>query len=64
MREWTPPILGFTDTQVVWRDGTVVCGGGILGRLDPAVLAQERAELARKEELRAQPNVVLLEDFK
>ena len=57
------PVLGLTDTAVVWRDGTVVCGG-ILGRVDPEVLAQERAEAARKEMLRSQPNVYLLEDFR
>jgi hypothetical protein len=69
MAEWSPPpILGFTNyaadlARVVWKDGSAVCGG-ILGRLDPEVLAQEAAERARKEELRQQPNVVLLEDYK
>lgn len=65
MREW-PPILGFRNyaadiTQVVWKDGTAVCGG-ILGTSEQ--LAAALAEQARKEELRAQPNVVLLSDYK
>ena len=63
MRDWSPPVLGLTDTLVVWRDGSIICGG-ILGRIDPAELAAERAELERKEELRAQPNVILLEDWR
>lgn len=63
MSKWSPPILGLSDTQVVWRDGTIVCGG-ILGRVDPEELARERAERERKEELRQQPNVVLLDDWR
>jgi hypothetical protein len=46
------------------EDGTTVCGG-ILGRaFDPAALAREAAEQARKDELRQHDNVVLLEDWR
>lgn len=66
MAEWSPPILGFAGSaadiaRVVWRDGTAICGG-ILG--NSAELAATLAALARKDELRRQPNVVLLEDFR
>lgn len=68
MSEWRPPILGFSNSagdieRVVWRDGTAVCGG-ILGDLSFEALARMRAEEARKDELRNQPNVVLLEDWR
>ena len=73
MGEWSPPILGFTNcaadiTRVVWKDNTTVCGG-ILGdstqlAATMADLAREKAERERKDELRRQPNVVLLEDWR
>jgi hypothetical protein len=64
----SPPMLGFDAVadlvRVEWKDGTTVCGG-ILGRaFDPAALAREAAKRARKEELRQQTNVVLLEDWR
>jgi hypothetical protein len=59
------PVLGFSDrppedsVRVEWRDGTVVyCG--ILGKFDADTIAAE----ARKEELRQQPNVILIEDHR
>jgi hypothetical protein len=50
--------------RVEWKDGTTVCGGILGSAFDPAALAREAAEQARKYELRQQPNVVLLEDWR
>jgi hypothetical protein len=63
----SPPMLGFDAVanlvRVEWKDGTTVCGGILGHAFDPAALARQAAEQARKEELRQQPNVVLLEDY-
>ena len=64
MPNW-PPILGFSNcpTEVRWRDGTAIAGG-ILGDMSMEALARMKAEQERNEELRQQPNVVLLDDFR
>jgi hypothetical protein len=68
MPNWSLPTLGFDClanlARVERRDGTAVCGGILGSAFDPAALAREAAERAREEELRAQPNVVLLSDFR
>lgn len=66
MLNWNPPMLGFTacaanTVNVVWRDGTAV---GILGNLSAESLARDKAEQERKDELRQQANVILLDDFR
>jgi hypothetical protein len=67
MPSWNPPMLGFDAASIArieWRDGSVVCGGGILGRaFDPEALAREAADRAHEDFLRAQPNVVILKDY-
>jgi hypothetical protein len=50
--------------RVEWKDGTTVCGGILGGAFDPEALAREAADRAHKDYLRAQPNVVLIEDWK
>ena len=66
---YRPPILGFDDwranpsVHVRWKDGAPIASVGILGDMSPETLAREKAEEARKEELRSHDNVVLLEDF-
>ena len=63
----SPPMLGFDAAnlaRIQWRDGTTVCGGILGHAFDPAALAREATERARKEELRQQTNVVLLEDWR
>jgi hypothetical protein len=67
---YRPPILGFDDwranpsVHVQWKDGTPVASVGILGKFDSETIATEKAERERKEELRQQTNVVLLEDWR
>lgn len=54
----------FSEITAIRRDGTFVCGGILGAAFDPEVKAHLEAERAPKEELRNQPNVVLLEDWR
>jgi hypothetical protein len=51
-------------TRVEWKDGSTVCGGILGHAFDPEALAREAADRAHKDYLRAQANVILLEDYK
>lgn len=66
------PMLGFgpcvepeIDAEpliVRWKSGELV--GGILGPLAPEWMKAHQHELAAREELRAEPNVIILKEYK
>ena len=68
MSQFALPLLGFDDwspsVHVQWRDRTPVATLGILGDMSLETLAREQTERARKEALRRQSNVFLLEDWR
>ncbi len=67
---YRPPILGFDEwrtnplAHVQWKDGTPVTTLGLLGDMSVETLARRKAEQVRKQELRQQTNIVLLEDWR
>jgi hypothetical protein len=68
MSEFILPVLGLGAEDrrphtITWLDGTVVCRG-ILGDFSPETVAREKAEQDRKDELRSNENVVLLDDWR
>jgi hypothetical protein len=68
MSQFALPIIGFDNWEppmrVRWADGTKLTYCGILGDMRPETLAREKAEQSRKEALRQQRNVFLLEDWR
>lgn len=70
MNDISLPVLGLTwngdssaDPRVIWKDGTVVCGGILGAAFDPETKLRHEAAEAHKQELRDQ-NVVVLEDYR